>query len=88
MFMDDNGDIYYYNLQDNIDTSAITGYDMYAVRDFDASYPIAVAENDEIVFDLDGYTVNFGDKEFSTHEKLVWERSGVKTTEFTPVYAN
>ncbi len=34
------------------------------------------------------YTVNFGDKEFSTHEKLVWERSGVKTTEFAPVYAN
>lgn len=33
------------------------------------------------------YTVTFDDgKKFSTHEKMVWERSGVKIEEFTPVY--
>ena len=57
----EKGAIYYYNLQDNINTSARTGYKIYAVRDFDASYPISVPENVEIVFDIIGYEVNLGD---------------------------
>ena len=33
------------------------------------------------------YTVTFaGGKTFSTHEKMVWKRSGVTTEEFAPVY--
>ncbi len=56
-----HGDIYYYNLQDNIDVSAITGYKIYAARDFDASYPITVSANDEIEIELDGHTINFGE---------------------------
>ena len=33
------------------------------------------------------YTVDFGNNhKWSTHEKMVWERSGVKITEFAPVY--
>ena len=57
----ERGDIYYYNLQDNVNTSTLTGYQIYAVRNFDASYPITVAENADIVFDLDGYVVSAGD---------------------------
>lgn len=57
----EHGDIYYYNLQDNINTSTKTGYTIYAIRDFDASYPITVAENAEIDFDLVGYVVSAGD---------------------------
>lgn len=57
----EHGDIYYYNLQDNINTSTKTGYTIYAIRDFDASYPITVAENTEIDFDLVGYVVSAGD---------------------------
>jgi len=57
----EKGPIYYYNLQDNINTSARTGYKIYAVRDFDASYPITVAADTGIVFDIVGYTVNLGD---------------------------
>ena len=56
-----NGDIYYYNLQDNINTSAKTGYQIYAVRDFTASYPLAVRENENIVFDIDGWNVVFAE---------------------------
>lgn len=56
-----NGEIYYYNLQDNINTSAITGYNIYAVRDFEASYPITVAQGDTINFDIVGYNINLGD---------------------------
>ena len=34
------------------------------------------------------YTVTFADgKQFSTHEKMVWQRSGVTLTEFAPVYS-
>ena len=57
----EKGPIYYYNLQDNIDTSVRTGYKIYAVRDFDASYPISVPVNKEIVFDIIGFEVNLGD---------------------------
>lgn len=56
-----HGDIYYYNVQDNIDISAITGYKIYAVRNFDASYPITISANEDIELDLVNYTVNFGD---------------------------
>ena len=57
----EKGAIYYYNLQDNINTSVRTGYKIYAVRDFDASYPISVPADEEIVFDIIGYEVNLGD---------------------------
>lgn len=57
----ERGDIYYYNLQDNVNTSTLTGYQIYAVRNFDASYPITVTENADITFDLDGYVVSAGD---------------------------
>ena len=56
-----NGDIYYYNLQDNINTSVRTGYKMYAVRNFEASYPLNVAENTSVDFDIIGYDVLFSD---------------------------
>ena len=55
------GDIYYLNLQDNINTSAVTGYKIYAVRNFQASYPVTVAANAEIEFDVAGYDVNISD---------------------------
>jgi len=57
----EHGDIYYYNLQDNINTSTKTGYTIYAIRNFDASYPISVSENANIDFDLVGYVVSAGD---------------------------
>ena len=55
------GDIYYLNLQDNINTSAATGYKIYAVRDFNATYPLTVAAGTEIEFDIAGYEVMFAD---------------------------
>ncbi|MBR3378185.1 hypothetical protein IKG50_02550 [Candidatus Saccharibacteria bacterium] len=53
------GEVFYYDLQDNINVSAETGYQIYAVRDFDAAYTITVPENTEIVFDIAGYNVVF-----------------------------
>ena len=54
-----HGDIYYYDVRDNINSSAITGYTMYAVRDFSGMYPLTIEEDTEIVFDLSGYNVTF-----------------------------
>lgn len=55
------GDIYYYNLQDNINTSARTGYRIYIVRNFDASYPLISPVGTNVNIDLVGYTVAAGD---------------------------
>jgi len=53
-----HGDIYYYNLQDNINTSAQTGYKIYAVRDFPASYNINIPADSDIIFDTVGYNIS------------------------------
>ena len=53
------GDVFYYDLQDNINASAITGYDIYAVRDFPATYPLNVPAGSTINFDIKGYQVGF-----------------------------
>lgn len=51
------GDVYYYNLQDNINDSARTGYTMYAIRDFSATYNLSVPANEDVTLDLAGFTV-------------------------------
>ena len=61
------GEIYYYNLQDNIDTSALTHYDIYIVRNFEATYEVTVPEDTTINLDLDGYTIEVADN---------WENNG------------
>lgn len=56
-----HGDIYYYNLQDNINTSLITGYKIYAVRNFDAGYTLNIPANKEVTLDLDGFSPTIND---------------------------
>lgn len=84
----DEGEVYYYDLQDNINASAVTGYKIYAVRDFPANYSITVPENTTIDFDITGYditatydwqnngTFNIMDSKFSTDAgSITFERS-------------
>ena len=56
-----NGDIYYYNLQDNINTSIRTGYKIYIVRDFDAGYTITSPVDTDVTIDLAGYDISLND---------------------------
>lgn len=56
-----HGDIYYYNLQDNINTSAVTGYKIYAVRDFEAGYTITVPNDVSVVIDTAGHKPTIND---------------------------
>ena len=55
-----NGEVYYYNLQDNFNSSMISGYKVYAVRDFEAAYILSVNEDKKILFDVNGYNVQTG----------------------------
>ena len=55
-----NGEVYYYNLQDNFNSSMISGYEVYAVRDFEAAYILSVNEDKKILFDVNGYNVQTG----------------------------
>ena len=56
----ENGEVYYYNLQDNINASTVTGYEIYAVRNFEAAYELNVLESANITFNLAGYEVSTG----------------------------
>jgi len=56
------GDIYYYNIQENINASMRTGYDIYIVRDdFATGYGINVPTDADIVIDLDGHSFTMTD---------------------------
>lgn len=71
----DNGEIYYYNLQDNINTSVRTGYKIYAVRDFDASYAINSPANTDVTFDISGKNITINDT-ITVDGKFTIEDSG------------
>ncbi|MCI8347746.1 MAG: DUF5011 domain-containing protein, partial [Bacilli bacterium] len=57
---------YYFNLQDAIDfiTDMNTDFEknrtIYAIRDFEAAYPLDLAQNKEVIIDVSGYTVETG----------------------------
>ncbi|MGN1370813.1 MAG: beta strand repeat-containing protein [Candidatus Coprovivens sp.] len=55
-----NGEIYYFNLQDSINTAKYSGFDIYAVRDFEAAYKLTIDKNVTIVFDINGYNITTG----------------------------
>jgi len=54
------GNIYYLDLSLNFDASVVTGYKIYAVRDFEGAYEVTVPENEEIEFDIIGKKVTLG----------------------------
>ena len=55
-----NGEIYYFNLQDSINTAKYSGFDIYAVRDFEAAYKLTIDKDVTIVFDINGYNITTG----------------------------
>ena len=72
------GDIYYYSLQDNINTSIRTGYKIYIVREgFSTGEPLTIPENTDIIIDIDGHTFTATDT-ITANGKLTVEDS--KTT--------
>ena len=69
------GDIYYYSLQDNINTSIRTGYKIYIAReDWPTGEPITVPENKEVTIDLEGHTFTATDT-ITVNGKLTIEDS-------------
>ena len=76
----DGGEIYYYNLQDNINTSVRTGFKIYVIRDFDASYDITSPADSDVIIDLVGWKVNMN-YDVTINGKLTIEDS--KTTRTT-----
>ena len=75
------GDIYYYNIQENINNSIRTGYKIYIVRDdFATGYGINVPTGADIVIDLDGHSFTMTDT-ITVNGKLTIEDN--KTTVLT-----
>ena len=54
--------IYYFNLQDAINTTTITQEKIEAIRNFEAAYALVVKADTNIVIDIKGYTVETGNK--------------------------
>ena len=56
-----HGEIFYYNLQDSLATSAKTGFTVYAVRDFEAAYGLNIPAGEPVLFDIKGFNIKVGD---------------------------
>ena len=56
----ENGGVYYYNLQDAINSNSETKLTIYLVRDFEAAYTLTIAENQNAIIDIDGHNVTVG----------------------------
>lgn len=86
-----HGDIYYMDFQNNIDSSAVTGYTIYAVSDyptFSASYDITVPENATILFDLVGHNVRFNNLVIFNGDMTITDsQSTVDSNTCTATYA-
>ena len=54
--------IYYFNLQDAINTTTITQEKIEAIRNFEAAYELAIKADTNIGIDIKGYTVETGNK--------------------------
>lgn len=73
------GEIYYDNLQKNINDSIRTGYKIYIVNDFEAQYDIDIPQNKTIEIDLDGHNVSLKD-DVTIDGNLTLEDSETTTT--------
>ena len=56
-----HGEIFYYNLQDSLATSAKTGFTVYAVRDFEAAYGLTIPAGEPVLLDIKGFNIKVGD---------------------------
>ena len=54
------GTQYFFSLQDAIDTSAISGYEIFIRRDFEATYALNIKENTNITINVEGHIVGIG----------------------------
>ncbi len=81
-----NGTVYYFNLQDSINSSYLTGYKIYAIRDFEAPYELSVNEGETIEFDITGYNVLTGNA-ITNNGILTLTDSGAEKGELKPSVA-
>ena len=51
---------YFFSLQDAIDSAAISGKEIFVIKDFTATYPITVKAEKSSVINLSGHTIQFG----------------------------
>ena len=56
----EGGDQFFFSLQDAIDTAYVTGYEIYILRDFEATYALNVKEDYDITINMSSYDITTG----------------------------
>ena len=72
----DGTEMFYYDLQNAVDSSMASGKTIYAIKDFDATKTVIRADSShDIVFDIAGFNVRLGDT-FTNNKNLTITDSG------------
>ena len=57
---EEGGTQYFFSLQDAINTATVTGNEIFIIRNFEASYSVEVAENADILINMNSYNITMG----------------------------
>ena len=76
--IEDGGTQYFFSLQDAIDTAAISEKEISIIRNFEASYPIEVKEDTNIVINMNSYNITTGNNITINGTLKIYDKSETK----------
>ena len=76
--IEEGGTQYFFSLQDAINTATVSGSEIFIVRDFEATYPITVSEDADILLNLNSYNITTGNDITNNGTLKIYDSSETK----------
>lgn len=73
--IEDGGTQYFFSLQDAIDTASVTGSEIFIARDFEATYPITINEDTNILINMSSYNITTGNNIINNGTLKIYDTS-------------
>lgn len=73
--IEDGGTQYFFSLQDAIDTASVTGSEIFIARDFEATYPITINEDSNILINMSSYNITTGNNIINNGTLKIYDTS-------------
>ncbi len=71
----EGGTQYFFSLQDAIDTASVTGSEIFIARDFEATYPITINEDANILINMSSYNITTGNNIVNNGNLKIYDTS-------------
>lgn len=73
--IEDGGTQYFFSLQDAIDTASVTGSEIFIARDFEATYPITINKDTNILINMSSYNITTGNNIINNGTLKIYDTS-------------